>query len=194
MYRMSLPGSQPFSTNRLHSSRVCSQPGSAVPVSSQILTGGFCSIESTSRQIAKLSHQTDGDITISRRNFPGYKMPIASVTRPPRDEPPKPVNVTAPSPIIPIDKRFQFVHQKTAVQSRQTAAAFLPSAFCFNHSGCGRIFVDPLLAHVRHCDNDERVDNFGANEAFRCFVDTPFDATKGSCCIKYILSVVQIEH
>ena len=54
--------------------------------------------------------------------------------------------------------------------------------------------MDPVFAHVGHCDNDERLDNFGANEAFRCLVDTPFDATKRSGGIKYILSVVQIQN
>jgi len=34
----------------------------------------------------------DGDITMSRRNTCGYKIPIASVTRAPSDEPPSPVN------------------------------------------------------------------------------------------------------
>ena len=54
-----------------------------------------------------------------------------------------------------------------AIQSRQTSAAFLPSAFSFDDPGCGRVFVDSVLAHVRDCDNDERVDNFGANQTFR---------------------------
>ena len=37
-------------------------------------------------------HQIEGDITMSRRKVCGYKIPIARVTRPPREDPPNPVN------------------------------------------------------------------------------------------------------
>jgi hypothetical protein len=53
--------------------------------------------------------------------------------------------------------------------------------------------VHAVLAHVRDCDNDERVDNFGANQAFRCLIHLPFDATERSCGVKDILPVVQIK-
>src|ERR1044071_4570977 len=83
---------QPFLTSRSRNSRVCSQPGSFVPVSSQIFKGGLSPIQSTSRKIAKSSHQIEGDMTMSRVKASGYRIPIARVTRPPSDEPPKPVN------------------------------------------------------------------------------------------------------
>ncbi len=54
--------------------------------------------------------------------------------------------------------------------------------------------MDPFFANVRDCDDDERLDKFSLDQAFRSFVDAPFHAGKRSCRIKYILSVVQIEH
>ena len=54
--------------------------------------------------------------------------------------------------------------------------------------------MDPVFAHVCDCYDNERLNGFGADEAFGCLVDAPFHAAKRSCCIEDILSVVQIQN
>src|SRR3954471_6665467 len=78
--------------NAAHKVRARSQPGSFVPVSSQIFSGGFCSSALSILTIASLSHQTDGDIAISRVKTFGNHKPSESVSKPPSDDPPSPVN------------------------------------------------------------------------------------------------------
>src|SRR5207248_5097946 len=76
----------------VHRLRARSQPGSAVPVSSQILSGSFLSSASTPLTITSSSHQTEGDITASREKTFGNQSPSVITSNPPRDDPPSPVN------------------------------------------------------------------------------------------------------
>jgi hypothetical protein len=52
--------------------------------------------------------------------------------------------------------------------------------------------MDPVFADVRDCDDNDGLDNSGADEAFGRLVDTPFHAAKRSCGVENVLSVVQI--
>src|SRR5215813_4162899 len=81
-----------------------------------------------------------------------------------------------------------------SVETRQTPTAFLPSSLCFDYPRRGRIFVDPVFAHIRYSYDDERLDNSGADEALGRLVDAPFHAGKRSCGVENVLSVVQIQH
>ena len=77
-----------------------------------------------------------------------------------------------------------------AIQSRQTLAAFC--AFCFgvNDSPGGRIFVNPVFAHICDCDDNERLDKISSNQAFGSFIYAPFHVRKRSRRIENILAVV----
>src|SRR5262249_16006673 len=91
-YSRSRKSNQPFSTSRSRSFRARSQPGSLVPVSNQILSGSPSSSSSIIRRMASSSHHTPGDMTMSRRKNVGNQSPSASVSSPPIDDPPSPVN------------------------------------------------------------------------------------------------------
>jgi hypothetical protein len=54
--------------------------------------------------------------------------------------------------------------------------------------------MDPVFANVCDRDDNDRLDNSSADEAFGGLVDAPFHAAKRSRCIKDILSVVQIQN
>src|SRR6266481_9460120 len=54
--------------------------------------------------------------------------------------------------------------------------------------------MDSVFAHVWDCYDNERLGNFGANEAFGGLVDAPFHAGKRSCGVEDVLSVVQIQN
>src|SRR5262249_16606588 len=75
-----------------HKLRARSQPGSAEPVSSHILSGSFFSSPSTPLTITSSSHHTDGDRTARRVKTFGNHKPSVIVSSAPSDEPPKPVN------------------------------------------------------------------------------------------------------
>ena len=63
---------------------------SAVPISSQILSGGFGRVSATNCRMLRWFHQIEGESTASRVKTLGYSKPMASVMSPPSEDPPRP--------------------------------------------------------------------------------------------------------
>ena len=89
-------------------------------------------------------------------------------------------------------RRFQFVDQKSAINSGESAAAFFWIIARRDDAGRRRVFMNSLFTQVRNGDDDERLDQLLLDQSLRGFINAPLDSAKRSGCVENVLSIVQI--